>query len=79
VGETVKIKSKTEWLAEGERWNWWAPQSAPLFFRLPVIRYFRWFIVNIIVGYWYHSGPGSIGLPSGYDSWVLHGVYRGWV
>lgn len=48
---------------------------------LPVIRYVRWFVLNLRVQLraraWARSGIG-FGVPHGYDMWYLYAIYRGW-
>lgn len=66
-----------------ERWwfdggkNGWEMPSAPRWKRLPIIRHVRAIFGAIMVERWYHSGPGLIGIRTGYDEWVLFGIWHG--
>lgn len=64
------------WRRDGERFGWKMPR-APSWKRLPVIRHIRAMRLRIQIELWYAAGPGSIGLRSGYDNWVLFGIRRG--
>lgn len=65
------------WDEEGDRFGWKMP-FAPWWKRAPFVRHLR-SICNLIgVERWYSSGPGIMGLRSGYDDWVLFGMWFGW-
>jgi hypothetical protein len=68
-----------EWLDFGTQHGWKSPPPAALAWRLPVIRYVRWFFLNLSVArharFWTHLGY----YPSGYDAWILWGISRGWI
>jgi hypothetical protein len=68
-----------EWRQERIEYDWPEPIVAPAWKRLPGIRYVRtlWNVLKVSI--WYTYGPGSMGIPTGYDSWVLYGMRRGWV
>jgi hypothetical protein len=65
------------WIEDKVRFGWEMPY-APWWKRLPVIRNIRGALMTSQVNkhnkFW--ASMGSI--PSGYDRWVLYGVYRGW-
>lgn len=70
-------------MSDMERWHQsasdygWKMPSAPWWKRLPVIRHIRAKWTQIQVERWYAYGPGSIGIRSGYDSWVIYGIWHG--
>lgn len=70
-------------MTEIERWHKyakdfeWTMPAAPAWKRLPIIRHVRAAWAKIQIERWYGSGPGSIGLRSGYDDWVAFGIYHG--
>jgi hypothetical protein len=71
--------TREEWLEHGHDYGWRPPAPAPGWKRLPVIRHIRtWRDMRRVDG-WYRHGPGSIGIRSGFDSWVLVGMWRGFI
>lgn len=64
------------WLQQAER-NGWKMPVAPAWKRLPVIRHVRAIWCAIQVERWYSSGPGMIGVRTGYDDWALWGIWHG--
>lgn len=64
------------WTEDGLRNNWFMP-TAPLWKRLPIIRQFRSAWNAYQVERWYAYGPGMIGLRTGYDEWVVFGIWHG--
>jgi hypothetical protein len=71
--------TEREWHEDGERNGWSLPAKAPSWKRLPVIRH-----VRTIVNAWrvdqHESVWRSVGMtPTGFDHWVLFGMWRGWV
>lgn len=64
------------WRAQGLR-NKWKMPTASLWRRLPVIRHFRAIAAALGAAQWYANGPGMIGIPTGYDDWVLWGMWHG--
>lgn len=58
--------------------GWSLPAKAPLWKRLPGIRHVRFTWNALMVSLWHSSGPGTLGIPSGYDEWVLYAIRRGW-
>ena len=74
-----EVKTREQWIAYGAKWEWVPPPPARLIWRFPVIRYFRWFFLNLAVArhskFWVSIGY----IPTGYDNWVLYGVSKGWV
>lgn len=66
------------WRKNQQEEGWRLPKKANRFLRLPIIRYFRWFRLNLAVTK-HNQGWMQVGLiPIGYDSWVLYAIYRGW-
>lgn len=70
-------------MTDMERWEKkriefeWVMPSASAWKRLPVIRHIRTWWGMYQVYRWYSSGPGVIGLRTGYDNWVLFGMWHG--
>ena len=64
------------WLKNGAEYGWSMPY-APWWKRLPIIRHVRTIWNQIQVERWYSNGPGMIGLRSGYDDWILFGMWHG--
>ena len=64
------------WEDDGKLNGWQMPR-APRWKRLPVIRHIRAIYHNWRVSQheWFYSRIGM--LTSGYDRWVLHGIWRG--
>jgi len=65
-----------KWDADGKKYGWRMPY-APFWKRLPVIRHVRCLWASVQVDRWYSSGPGAIGIRTGYDEWVLFGIWHG--
>lgn len=70
------------WKEEKEKYGWELPKKAFFLLRLPVIRYVRWFYLNLKLRLWVHRwnslGVGFGGVAQPYDEWVLYAIYRGW-
>lgn len=64
------------WISDGAA-NGWIMPTAPLYARLPLVRHIRAIRLKIAVHRHYTQGIGSIGLRSGYDEWVLYGIWHG--
>lgn len=64
------------WHEDAANFGWKMPE-APLWKRLPVIRHVRTWWNAYQISRWYSSGPGMFGIRSGYDSWVLFGIWHG--
>lgn len=47
--------------------------------RLPIIRHARALWIGWRIARWYSSGPGSFGIPTGYDHWIVRGIWEGHV
>jgi len=47
--------------------------------RLPAIRHIRAAWIGWQVMRWYSYGPGMIGIPTGYDQWIVRGIWEGHV
>lgn len=66
-----------------ERWHQtradcgWSMPSAPFWKRLPVVRHIRTWWGMYQISRWYSQGPGLLGIPTGYDNWVLFGMWHG--
>lgn len=67
------------WREFGETAGWTAPKPAPLWLRLPVIRWFRteYLAYQVEKHQEFHAANGSY--ITGYDGWVLHGMARGYI
>ena len=71
--------SRAEWLLHGTKGDWTPPPLASLILRLPIIRHVRtlWHLVGAAR---HQAAWGSMGyLETGYDDWVLAGMWRGWI
>jgi hypothetical protein len=65
------------WEEDGKL-NQWKMPECHWFFRLCLIRHVRAIFKLCLVQYWYALGGGSFyGLRTGYDSWVLYGIWHG--
>lgn len=64
------------WIEDGERHGWVMP-SAPWWKRLPIIRQVRaaWARHKVDQHNAFWMAMGSI--PTGYDSWVIFGIWHG--
>ena len=76
---TETSMKKDNWQARGNRLGWWAPRPASAVWRLPIVRHLRFGWHAAHIASWYSRGPGSIGIPTGYDAWVLCGIRGGWL
>lgn len=66
-----------DWIVDGKMNGWEMPKTS-FILRLPIIRQVRAIYRLILVELWYSIGPGSYcGIRSGYDSWVLYGIWHG--
>lgn len=70
------IYTIAEWKRIGEENDWLMP-SAARWKRLFFIRHARTLWNSYLVERHYAYGIGRIGLRSGYDDWVLWGMWRG--
>lgn len=64
------------WHRRSAEYGWQMP-VASWWKRLPVIRHARAAWAKWQIERWYGYGPGSIGLRTGYDDWVVFGIYHG--
>ena len=64
------------WSKDAREFGWTMP-AAPRWKRLPIIRHVRTWWNAYQIHRWYTAGPGMIGLRSGYDNWVLFGIWHG--
>lgn len=65
-----------KWARDGAEYGWTMP-SAPAWQKLPIIRHVRAAWNRWQIERWYAYGPGSIGLRSGFDDWVVFGIWHG--
>lgn len=65
-----------DWVQDGVENDWIMP-IAPWYARLPLVRHIRTILLKIAVHRHYTQGIGSIGLRTGYDEWVLYGIWHG--
>lgn len=67
-----------EWLAAGLDSGWGPPPRSGPLARLPVIRHVRtlWLTLQVARHSTFWAGMGM--LDTGYDDWVLFGMWRGW-
>lgn len=66
------------WERDGLDFGWTLPKKAARWKRLPVIRHIRVYWNAFWIEQHYRHGPGRLGLRSGYDSWALYAMWRGW-
>jgi hypothetical protein len=57
--------------------NSWVMPFAPWWKRLPMIRHVRTVALKFKVEEHYTVGMGGLGLRTGYDDWVLYGIWHG--
>lgn len=65
-----------KWLLDMNQ-NKWVMPFAPWWKRLPIVRHVRAVALKIKVKKHYKSGIGIFGLRTGYDEWVLYGIWHG--
>ena len=63
------------WKKSGCEHGWKMPKRPSLFWRLPFIRHAWVMWVTWQVELHYRHGLGSIGIRTGYDEWVLYGMF----
>ena len=71
------MTDEEQWLKDMAYNNWIMP-FAPWWKRLPTIRHVRAILLKLRVERHYNSGVGQYGLRSGYDDWVLYGIWHGY-
>lgn len=70
-------------MTDDDRWyqhakdNGWQMPVAPWWKRLLIIRHARALYHKWQIEKWYAVGPGSIGLRTGYDDWIIYGIWAG--
>ena len=65
------------WQQDAKDFGWEMP-AVSWWKKLMVIRHIRATYHFIRIEFWYAVGLGSmIGYPSGYDQWVLYGIWNG--
>lgn len=69
-------KGILDWREQGIEYGYTMPKSS-WWKRLPIIRHIRTIKTMIAVEWHYSRGMGSIGIRTGYDDWVLWGMWRG--
>jgi hypothetical protein len=57
--------------------NEWKMPFTSRWKRLFIIRHVRTLWMEFQMELWYSYGPGSIGIRTGYDSWVIYGMWHG--
>lgn len=57
--------------------NGWTMPPSKWWERLPIIRHVRAMWGAYQIERWYSRGPGMIGLRTGYDEWVVAGIWMG--
>lgn len=70
------ISDLEKWEADARAFEWTMPRAS-WWKRLLIIRHIRALIACVAVENHYSHGLGSIGLRSGYDDWVLWGIWHG--
>lgn len=70
------MEKHKDWFMDKDA-NRWEMPCAPTWKRLPIIRHLRAIVLKFKVEKHYSSGIGAFGLRSGYDDWVLYGVWHG--
>ena len=73
---TKPMSNHDNWLLDMDQ-NKWVMPFAPWWKRLPVIRHLRAIALRFKVEHHYTSGMGVFGLRTGYDEWVLYGIWHG--
>ena len=71
--------TKAEWQLYGSQYGWVPPAPEASVWRLPIIRHVRAAYLGWQIERHYSSGIGAIGIRTGYDEWVLFGIFHGWV
>ena len=66
------------WHDDRDQLGYALPRKAAWPLRMPIIRHVRFYWLSWKIEQHYSMGPGSIGLRTGYDEWVLYAVWRGW-
>ena len=66
-----------DWWVAAMNDNKWVMPYAPWWKRLPIIRHIRAFDMQIKLERDYAHGIGLLGLRTGYDEWVIHGIWYG--
>jgi len=66
------------WYEDKLRMSWELPKEAPKWMRLPVIRHIRAANLALKVERHYVSWDAIGSIRTGYDSWVLYAIQRGW-
>ena len=74
--ERARKVSVATWQAHGDT-NGWKMPEAPLWKRLPVVRHARG-IWNAFMVARHQARWAGIGIPNGYDEWVLWGIFHGY-
>lgn len=72
--------SKRDWLSHGHNKSWKPPAPATRWKRLPIIRHIRGAWLSMKIEQHYSILVCRLGLVrTGYDEWVLYGIFRGWL
>jgi hypothetical protein len=75
----VLVDTERKWLEYGAEYDWTPPRKAARIYRLPVIRHVRYAYTALLVERHYKYWAAIGAARSGYDSWVLFGIFHGWV
>lgn len=65
-----------EWFYRMEGQGWRLPPKPHWFIRLPIIRHLWVVRQAYLVGRWYSHGIGMFGIRSGFDDWVIYGMWH---
>lgn len=76
-GTRAKNTYEQQWLADKHVHGWEMPFAAA-WKRLPVIRHIRVLYLSVQVSVHESFWRGLGRIPTGYDHWVLYGIWRGW-
>lgn len=71
----VLLDTEDKWISYGALYDWTPPPKAAWYYRLPILRLFRFAYNAWLVERHYSM---CIGIRTGYDDWVLFGIMRGW-
>lgn len=73
----TRIEQYAAWRQLGETYGYRMPPRPSFFWMLPVVRHL-WYLTEVRrVERHYRFGPGSIGIRTGSDNWVLYGIFHG--
>ena len=72
------LTDQDRWEQDKKDFGWKLPECSQ-WKRLPIIRHLRVIYLSLMLMLWrrYWDAQGFSGLHSGYDNWVLYGIWRG--